>query len=371
MSRVKSAAIAGLACTTLVLGVAAPATAVRAGFSWTAASMAPTSAEVQRAVNELAKRSGVVGVIAEAYYDGKRVARATAGSRLLDGKGGMIPSGSRYRAWSQTKFMTAAVLLQLVDEGKLGVDDKLSDVLPIVAEKDLVERADEITVRQLIQHTSGIPDYPGQIQPFDTTYKSPLDLVKISRKLPRKQEPGEKPAYSNTNYVLLGLIVEKLTGRTLGQEFGRRLFTPLKMTRTYLPTKPTQGIKGPHGHGYHPDEQGELRDADGVNATDPWAAGGVVSTAHDLSAFYRAFQRGKLLPQDLQKILMPRPGGQAADPARCADPFMGAGPGSLSVTSASPDGHLQLAVSATLSTDQPSLGQAIAETSRAVLCPTQ
>ncbi|MGN9847399.1 serine hydrolase domain-containing protein [Nonomuraea sp. H19] len=370
MIRARTAVVAGLACATLLLSTTTSATAASTGLSSSVTrTEVPTNADVQQAINELAKRTGVVGIIAEAYYDGRRVAHATAGSRLLDGQGGTIPSGSQYRAWSQTKFMTATVLLQLVHEGKLDVDDKLSHVLPVVAEQGLVERADEITVRQLIQHTSGIPDYPGQLQPFDTSYRSPLDLVQISRKLPRRQAPGEKFAYSNTNYVLLGLIIEKLTGRTLGQEYDRRLFTPLNMTRTYLPTKPTDSIKEPHGHGYHPDEQGKLRDADEVNATHAWAAGGVISTARDLSAFFRAFQQGKLLRPELKDIIFSR--GQAADPARCADPFLGAGPGSLSVTSASPDGRLQLAVSATVAADMPSLGQAIPKVSQAVLCPTQ
>src|ERR1044072_7361777 len=117
-----AARTAGLACVMLALSIAAPATAADR----------PRTGNVQEALNALAKTTGVVGAIGEVYVDGKRVGQGSAGSRLLDGKGGKIPAGSRYRVGSQTKQMTATVLLQLVREGKLGLDDKLSDVLPQV-----------------------------------------------------------------------------------------------------------------------------------------------------------------------------------------------------------------------------------------------
>ncbi|WP_201761486.1 MULTISPECIES: serine hydrolase domain-containing protein [unclassified Nonomuraea] len=101
----------------------------------------------------------MVGAIGGVYVDGKLAGQDFAASRLLDGKGGTIPASARYRIGSQTKEMVATVLLQLVDEGLLGVDDKLGDLLPELVDKDVVERADEITVRQLLRHTSGIPDW--------------------------------------------------------------------------------------------------------------------------------------------------------------------------------------------------------------------
>jgi D-alanyl-D-alanine carboxypeptidase len=207
--------------------------------------------DVQRAIQNVAKTYGVVGAIGEVYVDGRRVGQGTAGSRLLDGQGGRIPSGSRYRIASQTKLMEATVILQLVGEGKLGLDDKLSDVLPEVAEHDWVVRADEITVRQLIRHTSGIPDFieSGQFDVFDfTTAYRPIDLVKATRTVPRQGEPGEY-RYSTTNYVLLGMIIERVTGHDRDDEFERRLFAPLGMNHSYLATKVSDQIKGPHGHG--------------------------------------------------------------------------------------------------------------------------
>ncbi|GAA3603795.1 hypothetical protein GCM10022419_105440 [Nonomuraea rosea] len=243
-----------------------------------------------------------------------------------------------------------------------------------MAQEDLVERAGEITVQQLIRHSSGIPDFfaSGKFDDaFDfTTDYSPIDLVKASRKVSRTGEPGAGFAYSNTNYVLLGLIVEKVTGRSLAAELTRRLFAPLGMKHTYLTTKPPQGIKGPHGHGYYPDAKGEPRDVDRQNASLGGAAGGVVSTSGDLSAFYRAFNQGRLLPADLQKAVgQPRPGLCDGTVAAAA----GSGPGFLAVTYTSEDGRRQFVVSTTLKIDNRQampVGDAMNKAAETVLCPS-
>ncbi|TDE42559.1 class A beta-lactamase-related serine hydrolase [Nonomuraea mesophila] len=323
MKRTTAAGVASLACATLLTS---PATA--------SAAARPEIGDVQQVMDELAKDTAVVGVIGEMFYDGKRIGRGSAGSRLIGGKGGKIPSDSRYRAWSLTKGMTSAVISQLVEEGKLAFDDKLGDLLPWVVEKDLVLRADEITVDHLLKHTSGIPDFGGKLGLFDLTYHSPIDLLKTSRGLPREQDPGEKFSYSSTGYVLLGLIIEEKTRSSLDQAFAKRLWKPLGMTSTYLPAKPDHRIKGPHGHGYYPDEKGRLRDTDRQNATNAWAAGSVISTAKDLAAFQRAQAKNRP-PQE-------QPGTCLASAPR------GSGPGSLAQVFTTQDGRLQLAVNTTL-----------------------
>ncbi|TDD74242.1 serine hydrolase domain-containing protein [Actinomadura rubrisoli] len=361
----------------VMLAQAGPATA-RAG-------------NVQKAMEELARADGVVGAVGGAYVDGKPIGLGSGGSRLLDGKGGGIPANARFRIGSQTKQMVATVVLQLVKEGRLGVDDKLGALLPEVVKDDLVTRADQITVRQMIRHTSGIPDWYAKPNPdgsegedpsfdvFDfTTHYRPLDLVKWSRDRPRTGEPGEKWSYSNTNYTLLGMIIERVTGHDLAAELHGRLFGPLGMTRTYLPVKPPEGIKGPHGHGYYPDATGTLRDVDRFNASIAGAAGGVVSTAHDVSAFQRAFTQGKLLPPELQRILTDRPPHDLR-PLRkgrgsCGDDLYivgGTAPGFLAMTFYSADGRRQLAVSATLSVkDINGPAQAMGKVVETVFCPS-
>lgn len=366
--------------------------------AWPAAAAAPASAaqvrygNVQKAMEDLAKARGVVGSVGGAYVDGEPIGVGSGGSRLLGGKGGRIPANARFRIGSQTKEMVATVVLQLVGEGRLGVDDKLADLLPEVAKNDLVERAGEITVRQMIRHTSGIPDwYAGKPNPdgsegedpsfdvfdFTTNYR-PLDLVKWSRSRPRTGEPGEKWSYSNTNYTLLGMVVERLTGHDLAAELHGRLFGPLGMTKTYLPLKPPEGIKGPHGHGYYPDANGRPRDVDRFNASIAGAAGGVVSTAHDVSTYKRAFVQGKLLSPELQRILTDRlPGDRrslGSTRSVCGDDLYimgGSGPGFLAMTFYSEDGRRQFAVSATLSgKDASGAGEAMGKAMQTVFCPS-
>jgi D-alanyl-D-alanine carboxypeptidase len=348
------------------------------------AAGAPAIGDVQQAMENLAQTPGVVGAIGGAYVDGEPAGRGTAGSRLLNGKGGTIPADSRFRIGSQTKMMVATVLLQLVEAGRLGLDDKLADLLPEVAADGLVERADEITVQQLVQHTSGIPDWfyqSGSTEPafdvFDfTTYYRPIDIVKMTRGRPRTGEPGETFTYSNTNFTLIGMIIERTTGHTLAAELDRRLFRPLSMTRTYQPTKPPEGIKGPHGHGYYPDSTGTLRDVHRFNASWGNGAGGVISTTQDVSTFQRAFDQGRLLPPSLQEILTGGPGGNGRaqqNTGRCGGDlrlFGGSAPGYTSLILFSTDGRQQFQISVTRSTaDDNAIIPAMVIAGEAVLCP--
>ncbi|WP_049562611.1 serine hydrolase domain-containing protein [Nonomuraea sp. SBT364] len=346
---------AGVACAVLALSVPAPAGAEQVKLG-----------DVQRAITNLAKTDGVVGAIGEVYVGGERVGKGTAGSRLLGGKGGRIPSDSRFRIASQTKLMEATVVLQLVGEGKLGLDGKLGDLLP---EHDFPDGAETITVRDLIRHTSGIPDFleSGAFDVFDfTTAYKPIDLVKAAYTLPL----GElgRYRYSTTNYVLLGMIIERVTGHDRAVEFKRRLFAPLGMKSTYLATRVSDRIKGPHGHGYSPDAKGRPRDVDRLNATS-YGAEGAISTAHDVSAFYRALGQGKLVPADLQRQL-PRP-----FPGLCGGTVSSASggmPGITSTTFSSADGRIQFAVAATLKVDNEkatAVGEAVNRAAEAVLCP--
>jgi D-alanyl-D-alanine carboxypeptidase len=383
VNRATAAGLAGLACALVTLSTLPAAAASR-----------PRLGDVQKALDALAKSPEVVGAIGEVYVDGRRVDRGSAGTRLLNGKGGKIPTGSRFRVGSQTKQMTGVVVLQLVKEGKLALDDKLSDLLPEVAEKDLVERAGEITLQQLVQHTSGIPNFFDEklVGTFDfTTYYPPMELVKKTRTLPRAQEPGEKFSYSNTNYMLLGLIIEKYTQHSLAAEFERRVFDPVGMDDSYLPATFPGGIKGPHGHGYFPDSTGKPRDVDRLNMSYGYAAGGVISTAHDISAFQRAFAQNRLLPEELKKVLMgpprsaPQPSGQPSEggdgqqqqPAQpCGGQpaimsLKGSAPGFNAVTFTSPDGRMQFALSATLAVSNidDSVHPLLVKAAEAVFCP--
>jgi D-alanyl-D-alanine carboxypeptidase len=359
--------------------VAAAALLLATGSPAPATAATPVG-DVQQAMARLAATPGVVGAVGGAYVDGKLTGRGAAGSRLLNGKGGPIPADARFRIGSQTKTMVATVLLRLVDEGRISLSDKLAALLPEVAAGGLVARADEITVQQLVQHTSGIPDWfyraDTEVPLFDvfdfTTRYRPIDIVAMTKGLPRTGEPGEKFSYSNTNYTLIGMIIEKVTGHSLADELDRRLFRPLGMTETYHVTAPPQGIAGPHGHGYYPDATGTLRDVDRFNASWGNGAGGVVSTTRDVAAFQRAFYQGKLLPPALQAIITKGPTAQSrAD--QCIDDvkmFGGSAPGYSVLTFATTDGRKQLVVSVTRTTaDDTGVLSAMFATGEAVLCP--
>ncbi|MGP3932502.1 serine hydrolase domain-containing protein [Nonomuraea sp. KM88] len=380
MKRATATGLAGLACAMLTLGVTAPATS--------AETDRPRLGNVQKALSELAKSSKIVGAIGAVYVDGRKAGKGSAGTRLLNDKGGRIPAGARFRVGSQTKLMTQVVIMKLVTEGKLSLDDKLGDLLPVVVEKDLVERAGEITVEQMIHHTSGIPNWYTKelVDFFDfDTYYPPLELVKKSRTVKRSQEPGEKFSYSNTNYMLLGLIIEDLTGHSVSREFERRIFDPLHMDDTYLPTRWPGGIKGRHGHGYYPDDKGKLHDFDRLNMSYGYAAGGVISTTDDLSTFHRAFALDKVLTKEEKEALnagrpAPEPKSSEAPSRKPADSQVcggeygttkGGSSGFSALTYNSRDGSVQFVLSVTLGTNNtdPTIDPLVKKAAEAVLCP--
>jgi D-alanyl-D-alanine carboxypeptidase len=157
----------------------------------------------------------------------------------------------------------------------------------------------------LLNHTSGIGDYLERF--YATTEKlaeagshtfTPTELVRMGLELPPTGDPGSTWSYANTNYILLGLLIERITGRPYGAELNERVFRPLGLTGTSLPgTDP--GIRGPHQRAYLPMVDGSVRDCTRYNMSAFWAAGELISTAADINAFYRALLRGDLLEPGL------------------------------------------------------------------------
>ena len=169
---------------------------------------------------------------------------------------------------------------------------------------------DEITLRRLLNHTSGIANYtddpafvrdaagPGFPEHRYDTH-TPEDLVAIALKYPPLPDPDTVPVYSNTNFVIAGMVIEKATGRSYAQEITRRIVRPLKLRGTSFPgTSPH--MPKPHPVGYsrlHRDvPDAPIHDATEQNMTWLGAAGDVISTSGDLNRFQRALIRGKLLP---------------------------------------------------------------------------
>jgi D-alanyl-D-alanine carboxypeptidase len=210
-----------------------------------------------------------------------------------------------FKIASLTKTYTATVVLQLVAERKLHLFDSVERWLP-----GLVPNGEHITLRQLLNHLSGIADFetdPRYLAPYMRGdlghYWAPRELVEMAVSHPPLFPPGvtRHTSYSNTNYVLLGLVVEAATHHSIGSELARRIFRPLRLDETTYPTKP--GLPSPYAHGYLVLGKPPATDVTGLSPSLSPASGAIVATADDVLDFYRALLSGHLLRPDLLRAM--------------------------------------------------------------------
>ncbi|HEX7308831.1 serine hydrolase domain-containing protein [Lentzea sp.] len=221
------------------------------------------------------------------------------------------PPNGHVRVGSNTKTFVAVVVLELVAEGRISLDDPVARHLP---EYGFDGR---ITVRMLLQHTSGLFNHTGEYYEDGTVapgipwqgkawvdsrfdFRRPEDLVRFALGKPARFEPGTDWSYSNTNYVVARLLVEAVTGRSLAEEVDRLVVGPLGLTGTSVPAGPE--IDEPHAHAYYRyDDAGEERTVDVTRLDPSWISSGgdMISTTRDLSTFITALVRGELLPAPL------------------------------------------------------------------------
>ncbi|MFH9347761.1 serine hydrolase domain-containing protein [Kitasatospora sp. NPDC017646] len=295
---VTTLALATALTTALTAGAAASASAaVAAPVAGASPSAAPTVAEI-------------LGHLPDAVVAGALVRQDGASATA-----GPVTADAYLRIGSVTKVFTNTVVLQLVAEHRIGLDAPARQYVPEV----LPEAYGDVTVRQLLDHTSGLPkpartpgpaDGPGwqlrSVTPVDLLRESfaAADAAPTSR--------GEQQ-YNGLNSLVLGLVVEKVTGRSFTSELRRRIIQPLHLTHTGLPAADDPAIPSPHAEVY----------LDGQDVTEqspyPWAEGGMVSTASDLDRFLTALFRGHLLPPAQQKLVFEVPDvPSAADNTNCA-----------------------------------------------------
>ncbi|WP_406489192.1 serine hydrolase domain-containing protein [Streptomyces phaeochromogenes] len=250
-----------------------------------------------------------------------------------------LAADDQFRMGSNTKTMVATVVLQLVAEHRLKLTDPVEKWLP-----GLIPNGSAITVRMLLNHTSGLFNYltdPDVLKAFtgqDTRAWTPQELIAAGVRHDPLFAPGTDYSYSNTNYVALGLIAEKTTGHTLGDLIQRRITGPLHLKNTYLVTGFGQTNNPRLAHGYEPDADrlapllppyapagtafaGPERsagyvDTTGINASTLWAAGGMVSNAQEWARFSGALNSGKLLPPALLKEMRTTVAEEAEFPNR-------------------------------------------------------
>lgn len=265
--------------------------------------------ELQKAIQEIVD-SGFLGVQLRVHDEQGEWVGSAGLSRL--GEAAKPPTNGHFRIGSNTKTFTATVVLQLVAEGKIGLDDPAADYLP---EFGLDRR---ITVRMLLQHTSGVFNFTGEYYEDGTvvpgipwqgqewvenrfkTYR-PEELVRLALTKPVRFEPGTDWSYSNTNYVLARLLIEKVTGSSLAEEMQRLILSPLGLSGTVVPdTQPE--IPGPHAHAYYRyEDTGKQKTVDVTRQNPSWIStgGDMISTTQDLHTFISALMGGKLLPAPL------------------------------------------------------------------------
>jgi D-alanyl-D-alanine carboxypeptidase len=223
---------------------------------------------------------------------------SAAGLGAVETKTPMRPY-DRFRAGSLTKPFVAAVVLQLVEEGRFTLDDSITKLLPAQVTGKFAD-ADKITVRMLLNHTSGVADFmntagPQLIAHPDKVW-NPEELLDFAAAQQPMFAPGEAQYYSNTNYILLGLIIEKATGRTWREELRQRIFEPLNLKDTLLPAPEESALPGDHVHGYADFGNGPFDATELVTASVVGAAGGqsLITNAPDLTRFLDALLAGKL-----------------------------------------------------------------------------
>ncbi|WNV90448.1 serine hydrolase domain-containing protein [Umezawaea sp. Da 62-37] len=309
---------------------------------------------VQRAIDELT--AGAAAGAQVRITDGRQTFTARSGVAEWGG-GRPVPTDGRFRVGSITKVFVSVVVLQLVGEGRIDLDAPVSRHLP-----GLLPDGDRITVRMLLQHTSGLRSYTGEL-PLDPEgfeairYKhwEPAELVALSTAKPLDFAPGTDWDYSNTNYVVAGLLVEKITGKPYARAVEQRILGPLRMRDTTVPGDRVD-VPGPHANGYV--RIGDrVVDITRINPSVAHSAGEMISTTADLDRFVAAVAEGKLLKPaqfaEMTGLTDVSPGyglGLEWQELACGAEVIGHGggiPGYSSLMLASEDGRVRLEASFT------------------------
>ncbi|PQO45095.1 serine hydrolase domain-containing protein [Blastopirellula marina] len=223
-----------------------------------------------------------------------------------------------FRIGSNTKTMTGVIILQLIEEGKLSLDDKVSKFFPDVPQGDEITIADLLSMRSGIPTYSELPEFNRLMDQQPQRVFKPEELIQYGIEQKPLFKPGTEFYYSNTNTVMLGVIIERLTGMPLEKVMQGRIFAPLKLAHTRFPARDDSSLPQPHPRGYlfgtnenpvlSPADQaaalaGTLLPNDHTNDNPSWgwAAGAGISTAQDLATYVEALAGGKLTSAELHK----------------------------------------------------------------------
>ncbi|MET0296781.1 MAG: serine hydrolase domain-containing protein [Microbacterium sp.] len=298
--RTTSRTTAGLALTAaaavLLAGCTSPAPEAT-GQAPSGAHLDPASTAALESLLDAGATAAVIDI-----RDGDE--HVTAAFGTVDGEVAAEPD-DQLRIASVTKTMTATVIMQLVEEGEFTLDTAVDDVVP-----GLLDSPEPVTVRQLLNHTSGLPDYFDVLVPDVAAYHAavdvehePSDLIAEAQARPWSAAPGTAFSYSNANYVALGLLAEEVTGEELPELMRSRIFEPLGLDRTEYPTSPALPDGALRGSVLDGDETVDTSDG----SPSIWGAGAAVtSTAGDVGTFFQALFAGELVSaesvQEMQAV---------------------------------------------------------------------
>jgi D-alanyl-D-alanine carboxypeptidase len=303
---VRAAVATGVGLATLALPIA---TATAAAAHADTRPRGFDAADLQRGLDDLVRLDGVVGAEGT-LVDGKERTRARSGTAEL-GTDRPVPYRGYFRMGSNTKTFVSTVVLQLVEERRLRLDDTVERWLPGVVAGNGND-GDRITVRHLLNHTSGLPDYVAHVPALRSAEAfqqhrydafTPRRLVALAMRDRPRFEPGARFEYSNTGYVLAGMVIERVTGHAWDEEVRTRITEPLRLKHTYSPGR-RPGLPAPHARAYQQFEPGgRLVDSTRLSMTWGSSAGDLVTTSDDLARFWQGLLGGKLLaPKSLAEM---------------------------------------------------------------------
>ena len=278
--------------------------AIALGAAGGAASAAPSKGEAESLKS---RAQGLVGAgypaALAAVTDSKGESAGVAVGKGSLETGQAPPLDGEVRIGSNTKTFVAVVVMQMVQEGKVGLDEPIETYLPGLIKGEGVDGS-KITVRQLLQHTSGLPEYNDTYLSSRAAesenmqhYVPPRDLLDTALGKPAQFEPGTQWKYTNTNYIVLGMLIERVSQRPVGEQIDERIVKKLGLSHTYFPAPGEEKIRGTHPQGYHLSAGGKLEDITEMDPAWGWAAGAMVSTPSELNTFFQAVFDGRLLTQ--------------------------------------------------------------------------
>ena len=262
-------------------------------------SKAAQKRDVKATIQTLVDNGYPGALAAKTDKDGNTVG-ATAGKGNL-ATGEAPPLDGEVRIGSNTKTFVAVVIMKMVEEGKVKLDEPIETYLPGLIKGQGVD-GKKITVRQLLQHTSGLPEFWSELPDIfaiRNDYVSPRDVLDRALARPAQFAPGAKFAYTNTNYIVLGLLAERVGKRPIAEQIETKIVKPLGLKHTYMPGPGEKAIRGKHPRGYHTrdNKPGKLEDITDSDPSWAWAAGSMISTPSELNKFMQSIFDGSLLQQ--------------------------------------------------------------------------